>query len=73
MLTILCTTLLPNFHPLTCSIKTIYFLSRVESSVDSDPSDLDLQCFQKWTNPGSAGQRLKLLKKAGFKAYQVLT
>ena len=34
--------------------------SRVENSVDPDQSDLNLQCFQKKINPGSAGQGLSL-------------
>ena len=63
-------TALLNFYPVNLqhsSCKHVFSI-RVENSVDPDqmafrwlcqkPSDLDLQCFQKRINPGSAGQGL---------------
>ena len=69
MPSILCTTLLPIFYPFfnlqNFSCKHVISI-RVEHSVDriqirwlhQKPSDLDLQCFQKRINLGSAGQWL---------------
>ena len=65
MLNILCscTTLVLNFCPVISShsSRKQLFLITVGNSVDSDqmassePSDLDLQCFQKRINTGKAG------------------
>ena len=55
--------LLPNFHPINPQDSSIehVFISWVENSKDPDQlasqktADLDLQCFEKGINLGSAG------------------
>ena len=67
MLTIVCPTLLPIFYRYNAAFKFIsmYFQSIWKTVwiqirwLHQKPSDLDLQCFQKWTNLGSAGKWLK--------------
>ena len=58
----------PNFILLTCSFPvSMYFQSEWKTVwiliiwLHQKPADLDLQCFQKRINHGSAGQSVKVL------------
>ena len=43
-----------------------------EQMAASEPADLDLQCFQKWINPSSAGQWLIISTHAANAMVNVL-